>query len=109
MSLRVLSISGNQPLDTATSTGTPDVGGDRCCWPSRTRGHAGSQRHGIAKAKAYGLYKGRVPTARRQTDEIMRLKSQGVRPSEIAVRLGMGRASPIGCWVNVTEVMRLRE
>jgi hypothetical protein len=34
-----------------------------------------------------------VLTVRRQADEIMRLKSQGVRPSEIAIRLGIGRAS----------------
>jgi DNA invertase Pin-like site-specific DNA recombinase len=34
-----------------------------------------------------------VPTARRQATEIIRLKEAGVRPSEIAVRLGIGRAS----------------
>ena len=32
------------------------------------------QREGIAKAKALGRYKGRVPTVRRQADEIIRLK-----------------------------------
>src|SRR5580692_11684199 len=51
------------------------------------------QREGIAKAKRAGRYKGRVPTARRQADEIIRLKDAGVRPSEIASRLGIGRAS----------------
>jgi DNA invertase Pin-like site-specific DNA recombinase len=51
------------------------------------------QRDGIAKAKREGHYKGRVPTARRQAVEIARLKQAGVRPSEIAVRLGIGRAS----------------
>ena len=51
------------------------------------------QREGIAKAKREGRYKGRVPTARRQAAEITRLKEVGVRPSEIAVRLGVGRAS----------------
>jgi DNA invertase Pin-like site-specific DNA recombinase len=51
------------------------------------------QREGIAKAKQEGRYKGRVPTARRQADEIIRLKDAGVRPSEIASRLGIGRAS----------------
>ena len=51
------------------------------------------QREGIAKAKREGRYKGRVPTVRRQADEIIRLKSAGVRPSEIAIRLGIGRAS----------------
>jgi len=34
-----------------------------------------------------------VPTARRQGDEIIRLKDAGVRPTEIAIRLGIGRAS----------------
>jgi DNA invertase Pin-like site-specific DNA recombinase len=51
------------------------------------------QREGIAKAKREGRYKGRVPTARRQAIEITRLKDAGVTPSEIAVRLGIGRAS----------------
>jgi DNA invertase Pin-like site-specific DNA recombinase len=51
------------------------------------------QREGIAKAKRDGRYKGRVPTARRQTTEIARLKAEGVRPSEIAIKLGIGRAS----------------
>jgi DNA invertase Pin-like site-specific DNA recombinase len=41
-----------------------------------------------------GRYKkGRVPTARRQTTEIIRLKEAGIRPTEIAIRLGIGRAS----------------
>ena len=51
------------------------------------------QREGIAKAKREGRYKGRVPTARRQATEIIRLKEAGVTPSEIASRLGIGRAS----------------
>jgi DNA invertase Pin-like site-specific DNA recombinase len=51
------------------------------------------QREGIARAKAQNRYKGRVPTARRQTAEIIRLKLEGVRPSEIASKLGIGRAS----------------
>ena len=51
------------------------------------------QREGIAKAKREGRYWGRIPTARRQAHEIIRLKDAGVRPSEIALRLGIGRAS----------------
>ena len=51
------------------------------------------QRDGIAKAKREGRYKGRVPTVRRQAAEVLRLKQDGVRPSEIASRLGIGRAS----------------
>jgi DNA invertase Pin-like site-specific DNA recombinase len=51
------------------------------------------QQEGIAKAKREGRYKGRVPTVRRQSAEIIRLKGAGIRPSEIALRLGIGRAS----------------
>jgi DNA invertase Pin-like site-specific DNA recombinase len=51
------------------------------------------QREGIAKAKREGRYKGRVSTARLKSDEIIRLKEEGVMPSEIASRLGIGRAS----------------
>ena len=68
------------------------------CWLGTSIGDALAtpsqrQRDGIAKAKREGRYKGRVPTARRQAIEIIRLKEAGVRPSEIAVRLGIGRAS----------------
>ncbi|MCW2242910.1 recombinase family protein [Azospirillum canadense] len=51
------------------------------------------QREGIAKAKAEGKYKGRKPTAQAKADEVMALKAQGVGASEIAKRLGIGRAS----------------
>lgn len=51
------------------------------------------QREGIAKAKAEGKYRGRVPTAQRQAANVRRLKGEGVAPTEIAKRLGMGRAS----------------
>jgi len=51
------------------------------------------QREGIAKAKAEGKYKGRAPTALAQRDEVMRLKGEGLGATEIALRLGMGRAS----------------
>lgn len=55
------------------------------------------QREGIAKAKADGRYKGRAPTARAQADEVRRLKSDGVRPTDIAIRLGMSRMSVYRC------------
>lgn len=51
------------------------------------------QREGIAKAKAEGKYQGRAPTAQRQADTVRQLKAEGVRPVEIARRLGIGRAS----------------
>ena len=51
------------------------------------------QREGIAKAKAEGKYKGRKPTAQAKADDVMVLKAQGIGASEIAKRLGIGRAS----------------
>jgi DNA invertase Pin-like site-specific DNA recombinase len=51
------------------------------------------QREGIAKAKAEGRYRGRKPTARARAAEVKALKAEGVRPVEIARRLGIGRAS----------------
>jgi DNA invertase Pin-like site-specific DNA recombinase len=51
------------------------------------------QREGIAKAKADGKYTGRKPTARAKADDVRALSSQGIGPTEIAKRLGIGRAS----------------
>jgi DNA invertase Pin-like site-specific DNA recombinase len=51
------------------------------------------QRAGIAKAKSEGKYKGRKPTARAKADQVNALAGQGVGPSEIARKLGIGRSS----------------
>ena len=51
------------------------------------------QREGIAKAKSLGKYKGRKPTARTRSAEVIALVSDGVRPTDIARQLGIGRAS----------------
>ena len=51
------------------------------------------QREGIAKAKAQGKYKGRAPTARAKTDDVLRLLKEGVRATDVARRLGIGRRS----------------
>ncbi|MDO9525464.1 MAG: recombinase family protein [Gemmobacter sp.] len=51
------------------------------------------QREGIAKAKAEGRYRGRAPTARAKSDDVLRLHREGVGGTEIARRLGLGRAS----------------
>jgi DNA invertase Pin-like site-specific DNA recombinase len=51
------------------------------------------QREGVAKAKAEGKYKGRVPTAQRKAAEVIQLRGQGVRPEQIAAQLGISRAS----------------
>ncbi len=51
------------------------------------------QREGIAKAKADGKYKGRKPTAKAKSKEVLELKKQGMGPTAIAKELGIGRAS----------------
>jgi DNA invertase Pin-like site-specific DNA recombinase len=51
------------------------------------------QREGIAAAKAAGKYRGRKATARAKADQARALREQGLGASEIARRLGIGRAS----------------
>jgi DNA invertase Pin-like site-specific DNA recombinase len=93
VSLRVLSMSGTQPLDTSTATGKLMLAVIGAVGQAEREAMLERQRDGIARAKAQRLYKGRAPTVRRQADEIIRLKEGGVRPSEIASKLGIGRAS----------------
>ena len=92
VALRVLSMGGTE-LDTRSATGklTLTMLGavaefERALMLER-------QREGIAKAKAEGKYLGRVPTAQRQAEAVRRMKAEGVRPVDIARRLGIGRAS----------------
>ncbi len=51
------------------------------------------QRHGIAKAKAEGRYKGRAPTARAKTPMVMQMKAEGKTVAQIAECVGISRAS----------------
>ena len=88
-SLRILSMG----IDTSTATGKlmlTLLGGvaefERSIMLER-------QREGIAKAKAAGKYKGRKPTAKAKANEVLRLHEEGVGGTEIAKRLGIGRAS----------------
>lgn len=92
VALRVLSMGGSE-VDTGTPTGRlmlTMLGAvaefERALMLER-------QREGIAKAKAEGRYKGRAPTAQAKRPEVMKLTAEGVRPTEIAKRLGIGRAS----------------
>ena len=93
VSLRVLAMSGTQPLDTGTATGRLMLAVIGAVGQAEREAMLERQREGIMKAKREGRYKGRVPTARRKAAEIIRLNQEGVRPSEIASRLGIGRAS----------------
>src|SRR6516225_5626668 len=51
------------------------------------------QREGIARAKAEGKYKGRKPTARAKAEQVRLLLADGIGPSEVVRRLGIGRTS----------------
>jgi DNA invertase Pin-like site-specific DNA recombinase len=93
VSLRVLSMSGSQPLDTGTATGRLMLAVVGAVGQAERETMLERQREGIAKAQREGKYKGRAPTVRRRADEIIKLKDAGVTPTEIAVRLGIGRAS----------------
>jgi DNA invertase Pin-like site-specific DNA recombinase len=93
VSLRVLSMSGSQPLDTGTATGRLMLAVIGAVGQAERETMLERQREGIAKAQREGKYKGRAPTARRKAADILRLKGDGVSPTEIATRLGIGRAS----------------
>lgn len=51
------------------------------------------QRKGIARAKADGKYRGRVPIAMRKATEVIKLKAEGLKAEQIANRLKISRAS----------------
>jgi DNA invertase Pin-like site-specific DNA recombinase len=93
VALRVLAMSGGQPLDTSTAVGRLMLAVIGAVGQFEREMMLERQRDGIAKAQREGRYKGRVPTARRKATDIIRLKQEGVRPTEIASRLGIGRAS----------------
>lgn len=92
VALRVLSMGGSA-LDTGTPTGRLMLTMLGAVAEFERSLMLERQREGIAKAKADGRYKGRAPTAQAKSAKVLRLKAEGVKPSEIAIRLGMGRAS----------------
>ena len=51
------------------------------------------QREGIDKAKAEGKYRGRAPTARVKTSQVLEMNARGVQKTRIARDLGISRAS----------------
>jgi DNA invertase Pin-like site-specific DNA recombinase len=51
------------------------------------------QREGVAKAKAEGKYRGRAPTARAKSADVIAKFNADQRPTEIAKLVGIGRAS----------------
>lgn len=92
VALRILSMGG-QPVDTSTPTGKLMLTMLGAVATFERDLMLERQREGIAKARAEGRYKGRAPTARRQAATIRALRTEGVRPSEIARRLLISRSS----------------
>ena len=89
IAIRILSLG----VDTSTATGTlilqvlGAVGEfERAIMLER-------QRAGIAKAKAEGKYRGRAPTARAKTCEVLRLQADGKTVAQIAQTVGISRSS----------------
>lgn len=80
-----------QPIDTSTAAGKAflDMLGVFAEFETSLRRER--QMDGIAKAKAEGVYKGHKPSI--NGDLVRTLHAEGVGPSEIAKRLGIGRAS----------------
>jgi len=80
-----------QPIDTSTAAGKAflDMLGVFAEFETNLRKER--QMEGIARAKAAGAYKGRPASVDRA--KIADLKAQGFGPSQIARKLGIGRAS----------------
>ncbi len=81
-----------QPIDTGSAAGKAFFGMLGVEFAEfETNVRKDRQMEGIAAAKQAGVYKGRPPTIK--ADEVKRLAAEGVGPTEIADRLGIGRSS----------------
>lgn len=89
VSLRILDMG----MDTATSHGRLLINliGSIVQWEREVM--LERQAVGIRKAQRDGKFRGRVPVARRQTDEIVRLRREGMSPADIARTLKVGKSS----------------
>jgi DNA invertase Pin-like site-specific DNA recombinase len=90
--LRILSMGGSE-LDTSSATGKLMLTMLGAVAAFERELMLERQREGIRKASEAGKYKGRAPTARRQAEEVRRLKAEGMPAAAIAAQLGIGRAS----------------
>lgn len=80
-----------QPIDTSTPAGIAFLQMLGVFAQFETAIRKERQMEGIARAKAAGIYKGRKPSV--PVDEVGRLKAEGVKPTDIAKRLKIGRGS----------------
>ncbi len=93
VALRVMAMSGGEPLDTRTATGKLMLTVLGAVAEFERSLMLERQKEGIAKAQLAGLYKGRHPSARLQADAIRALAATGLKPTAIAKELGIGRSS----------------
>ena len=84
-SLRILAMN----LDTAGPTGTLMLNVLGSVAQFEREMMLERQREGIAKAKGEGKYKGRKPTARAKTDDVRRLRAEGLTAEQVAASLGI--------------------
>lgn len=89
VSLRILDLG----LDTSTPTGELILNMMGAVAQFERQMMLERQREGIAKAKADGKYKGRVPTAMKQAVRARELAAEGLRRSDIADALGISERS----------------
>lgn len=87
--LQILDLS----IDTSTATGAMLMTMIGAVAEFERRMMLERQREGIAKAKTEGKYKGRKPTAKAQSDEVLSLSARGVGPGAIAEQLGISPRS----------------
>src|ERR1700722_8133501 len=87
--LRILAMG----VDTATSTGKLVVNVLGAIGQFEREIMLERQREGVQRAKREGKYKGRAPTARAKSAEIVKLAGEGVKREDIAARLGGGVAA----------------
>lgn len=97
VALRILSFGGGGAFDTsnATSKLIMTILAGTAAWERAVM--LERQLEGIAKAKAAGKYKGRAPTARRQTERVRALHAEGAKVAEIVRQVGISRASVYRC------------
>jgi DNA invertase Pin-like site-specific DNA recombinase len=89
VTLRILNLN----LDTATPTGKLMLNLLASVAAFELEIMKERQRIGIDRARAEGKYRGRIPTAQRKAEQIMRLLNDGLNATEVAKRLFVSRSS----------------
>jgi DNA invertase Pin-like site-specific DNA recombinase len=88
---------GNERVDTSTATGKLVLNMMVSVAQFEREMMKERQVEGIKRAKAEGKYKGRVPTAMRQSDKVKALVEAGVGRPQVMEQLGMSKASYYRC------------